>query len=168
MMQWQKILSITAWAFLTFIAFATLSPYSVRPELTRTEPGLVVILEHVGAFFLLGLLFFLRYPERLRTVCLVVFGSAIALELAQALLPDRHARLVDALEKIFGGGAGIALGVAVLPVLARPGGLLAQIDKQRPGPAPHAADGENSELAIGSLAILLFASALVAFGHLRR
>ena len=42
----------------------------------------------------------------------MIFGSAIALELAEAFLPDRHARFVDALEKIVGGGAGVMLGVA--------------------------------------------------------
>ena len=168
MMKWHKILSVTAWTLLAFVAFATLSPYSLRPELTRTEPGLVVMLEHVGAFGLLGLLFYLRYPGRLRAVCLVVFGSAIALELAQALLPDRHARLVDAPEKIVGGGAGILLGVALLPVLASPGGLLSRIDRQRPAPAPNAVDSETRELAIGFLAIMLFALALVVFENLRR
>src|SRR5437762_1616887 len=122
-MQSRKLLSYSAWAVLTFIAFATLLPYSLRPELTETEPGLVVTIEHVGAFGLLGLLFLVSYPERLRSVCLVVFGSAIALELAQALLPDRHARFVDALEKVVGGGAGILLGVALVPLLTDPHGL---------------------------------------------
>ena len=78
-MQWHRILPIAAWAFLTFIAFATLSPFSLRPELTETEPFLVVVLEHVGAFGLLGLLFLISYPERPRTVALVILGSAVAL-----------------------------------------------------------------------------------------
>jgi VanZ family protein len=146
MMQWHRILPIAAWVFLTFIAFATLSPYFLRPELTKTEPGFVVLLEHVGAFGLLGLLFFISYPERPRTVGLVVFGSAIALELAQAFLPDRHARFVDALEKIVGGGAGIMLGVALLPVLTSPGGLFSRIDQQWLG--PKAVDSETRELVM--------------------
>ena len=167
MMKWHRILSITAWAFLTFIAFATLSPYSVRPELTKTEPSLVVMLEHVGAFGLLGLLFHFSYPGRPRTVCLVVFGSAIALELAQAFLPDRHARFVDALEKIVGGGAGMLLGVALLPVLTSPDGLFSRINQRWIGPRLKAVDSETRELAIGFLAIMLFALALVAFERLR-
>ena len=101
-MQWRRILPVIAWAFLALVAFATLSPFRLRPELTETEPFLVVVLERVGAFGLLGLLFFMSYPERPRTVGLVVFGNAAALELAQAFLPDRHAGLVDALEKIIG------------------------------------------------------------------
>ena len=165
-MQTQRALSITAWALLTFIAFASLSPYSLRPELTKTEPGLVVMLEHVGAFGLLGLLFFFSYPERTRNVCLVIFGSAIALELAQAFLPDRHARFVDALEKIVGGGAGVMLGVALLPVLASPGGLFSRFD-QWFGPTK-AVDSELRELVIGFLAIALFAVALVISQNLGR
>jgi hypothetical protein len=39
---------------------------------------------------------------------IIVFGSAILLELAQLLTPDRHARVVDALRKLIGGVLGIA------------------------------------------------------------
>ena len=141
-MQWHRILPIIAWAFLTFIAFATLSPLSLRPELTETEPYLVVVLERVGAFGLFGLLFIISYPERPRTVGLVVFGSTAALELAQAFLPHRHAGFVDALEKIVGGGAGIMLGVALLPVLTSPDGMFSRINQQWFG--PKAIDSENS------------------------
>ena len=164
-MQWHRILPIIAWAFLTFIAFATLSPLSLRPELTEAEPYLVVILERVGAFGLLGLLFIISYPERSRTVALVVFGSAAALELAQAFVPHRHAGFVDALEKIIGGGAGIMLGVALLPVLTSPDGLFSRI-KQQQWFRPKAVDSETRELVIGLFAIALFALALVAFQHL--
>jgi VanZ family protein len=155
-----RIFSFAAWAILTFIVFATLSPYSLRPELTETEPGLVVMIEHVGAFGLLGLLFLISYPKRLRSVCLVVLGSAIALELAQALLPDRHARFADALEKVVGGGAGILLGLALLPVLAGPGGLLSK--KQR-WFGLKTVDSEVGELLIGFSVIVLLALALVIF-----
>jgi len=83
-------------------------------------------------------------------------------------LPDRHARFVDASEKIVGGGAGILLGVALLPVLTSPGGLFSRIDQQWRAPALKAVDSETRELAIGFLAIMLFALALVAFENLRR
>jgi len=36
-----------AWGYLIFIAYATLSPAHLRPELTASEPLPVVILEHV-------------------------------------------------------------------------------------------------------------------------
>ena len=132
-----------------------------RPALTETEPFLVVVLERVGAFGLLGLLCFPSYPERPRTVGLMVFGSAAALELAQAFHPDRHAGFVDVLEKIVGGGAGIMLGVALLPLLTSPDGLFSKINQQRFG--PKVLDSETRELVIGFFAIALFALALVAF-----
>ena len=50
-----KLISIAAWATLAFIIFATLSPVHFRPELTATEPALVVAFERVGAFAVLGL-----------------------------------------------------------------------------------------------------------------
>jgi hypothetical protein len=102
-----KLISIAAWATLTFIVFATLSPAHLRPELTTTEPALVVAFERAGAFAVLGLLFSSGYPRRYGLVWLIVLGSAILLEGLQILVPDRDARMVDAIEKIAGGGAGI-------------------------------------------------------------
>ena len=102
-----KLISIAAWATLAFIIFATLSPAHLRPELTATEPALIVALERVGAFAVLGLLFSGGYPRRYGLVWLIVLGGAILLEFLQILVPDRDARMVDAIEKIAGGGAGI-------------------------------------------------------------
>jgi VanZ family protein len=160
-MQTQRFLSILAWAALTFIAFVTLSPYSLRPELTDTEPAMVVALERVGAFGVLGLLFLLSYPGRIRTVCLIVFGSSIAFELGQAYLPDRHARLIDVLEKTIGGGAGILLGVALIPMLMGSDGMFYKIDRYRFVHDVREVDREMRELAVGFLAIILFALSLV-------
>jgi VanZ family protein len=47
-------------------------------------------------------------------VCLIVIGSAVLLEYAQLLTPDRHGRVDDALEKIAGRAAGIVIGHAVV------------------------------------------------------
>ena len=167
-MQGQKILSITAWAVLAFIAFAALSPLSLRPELTKTEPALVVMIERVGAFGVLGILFLVSYAERPRLVCLVVFGSAIALEFAQIFVPDRHARLVDALEKIVGGGAGILLGVALLPALASAGGTFSKIGQRLLRSGQKTLDSESRELLVGFFIFALFALALVIFQNLGR
>jgi hypothetical protein len=117
-----KLIAIAAWATLTFIIFATLSPAHLRPELTATEPAVIVVLEHIGAFAVLGLLFAGGYPRRYGLVCVIVFGSAICLECLQILVPDRDARMVDAIEKIAGGGAGMFAGqwlVSFLPAPAR-------------------------------------------------
>jgi VanZ family protein len=162
-MRVDKLISVAAWAFLSFVAFATLSPYAWRPELTETEPALVVILEHVGAFGILGFLFVVSYPTRPRIVCLIVVGSAVALELAQALLPDRHARLADALEKLVGGGAGMLLGIALLPAVMNALGLF---ERRFAGKSFGEIDSDVFELGVGFCAIFLFGLALVIFQNL--
>jgi VanZ family protein len=104
----RHLITIAAWACLIFIAYATLSPASARPELTSAEPVLVVFIERFGAYALLGFLFYLTYSHRLAFVCLFVFGSAVLLEMLQIFIPDRDARIVDAVEKLAGGAAGIS------------------------------------------------------------
>ena len=70
------------------------------------EPTLIVILEHVGAFAVIGFLFSVTY-SRTTLVCLLVLGSAVILELLQLIVQDRDARVIDAVEKLIGGGVGI-------------------------------------------------------------
>jgi VanZ family protein len=105
----QRIALIAAWALLIFIAYATISPIQARPALPISP-----IIEHFGAFALLGLLFCLAYPRHTVLVCMIVLGSAASLELAQLMTPDRHGRVQDALEKMAGGIAGIIIGRAML------------------------------------------------------
>lgn len=105
----RKLLICLAWAFLVFIAYATISPLQDRPTVSRSAD-----LEHIAAFVVLGGLFCLAYPRRIVLVCSIVFGGAIMLELVQLLTPDRHARFLDALEKMAGGAAGIALARSIL------------------------------------------------------
>jgi VanZ like family len=104
-----KIIAIAAWALLGLIAFATLSPIQDRPTLA-TAPSI----EHLAPFAVLGVLFCVAYRRKFGLVCLIVVGSAILLEYAQLLTPDRHGRVEDALEKIAGGFAGIMIGRAVV------------------------------------------------------
>jgi VanZ family protein len=104
----RKLVALAAWACLIFIIYATLSSADARPELTGTEPALVVFIERFGAYALLGFLFCLAYPGRVALVCLLVFGSAVLLELLQIFIPDRDARIVDAAEKLTGGAVGIS------------------------------------------------------------
>jgi len=71
-------------------------------------------LEHLAAFAVFGALFCLAYPRRIATVLILVIGSAVLLEVLQLLTPDRHARTLDALQKIAGGAAGVFAGRAIL------------------------------------------------------
>ena len=105
----RKLLKCAAWAVLCVIAYSTLSPLGDRPNsLTSSK------LEHLAAFAILGSLFRLAYPRRIHAALLIVLGSAVLLELLQFLTPDRHARTLDALQKIAGGAAGVFAGSALL------------------------------------------------------
>jgi VanZ family protein len=100
-----RVTTAAAWTLLAFIAYATLSPMSERPEL---DFDLISHPEHYLAFAMAGSLFGLAYPRQTAIVCILVFGSAVIFELLQLLTPDRHARVVDAARKIIGGAIGIA------------------------------------------------------------
>ena len=100
----QKLITAAAWACLAFIVFATLCSIEARPVIAG---GFFTAVERFGAYAVFGLLLYLAYPRRLAFVCIMVFGSAITLELLQNLAPDRHARSLDAIEKLLGGVAGL-------------------------------------------------------------
>jgi VanZ family protein len=102
----KKITLLAAWLVLGFIVYATLSPLSERPSLFATETSLSVVIERFCAYGLLGFLFGVAYARRLTLVVLMVFGSAIGLELLQLFIADRDARLIDVVEKLAGGIAG--------------------------------------------------------------
>jgi VanZ family protein len=104
----QKFITIAAWALLAFITYATLSPIQARPM--SPVPASI---EHFAAFAALGMLFCLAYPKHRALACALVFGSAVLLEIAQLLTPDRHARLADALQKLAAGAFGIAVVTAM-------------------------------------------------------
>lgn len=110
----RKFIAIAAWSCLAFIVYATLSPLAGRPALTDDEPEIVVILERFCGYAVLGCLMRLTFARRMLAVCILVLGTAALLELLQVFVPDRDARIVDALEKLAGGVAGISFADAVL------------------------------------------------------
>ena len=112
----RKLAPTTAWACLLFVASVTLSPVYLRPRLMESETALIVILEHVGAFAVIGFLFSVTYT-RTTLVCLLVLGSAVILELLQLVVPDRDARVIDAVEKLIGGGVGIIAAKIICPLI---------------------------------------------------
>ena len=105
----KSLLRTAAWACLAFIAYATLSPLRDRPTLLISSS-----VEHVVAFIIFGALFCLAYPRRVPTVLIFVLGSAVSLEVLQLLTPDRHARILDGVQKIAGGVFGVVAGRAIL------------------------------------------------------
>jgi len=112
-----KLITVTAWVSITVIAYATLTHvgfvysiyFKLSPILMRPEMRNYAHFEHIIAFAVVGALFSLAYPRRTILVCCIVLGGAALLEILQMLTPDRHGTLVDALEKMAGGAAGIFL-----------------------------------------------------------
>jgi len=102
---------------MAFIAYATLSPLNEGQEFVDT--GLFSHLDHYLAFAIVSGLLGLAYPRQTFLVCILVFGSAVLLELAQMLTPDRHARVIDAARKVIGGTIGIAFARLAISLYSR-------------------------------------------------
>ncbi|WP_108514997.1 VanZ family protein [Bradyrhizobium algeriense] len=103
---WIAVISI-AYATLTHVGFIYSIYFKLSPFLMQPAMRTYAHFEHVIAFAILGALFGFAYPRRLILVCCIVFGAATLLEILQTVTPDRHGTLIDALEKIAGGAAGI-------------------------------------------------------------
>jgi len=93
----RKLIILIAWCCLGSIAFVTLSPIGLRPEIGSAG------LERFAAYGVLGVLFVAAYPRRFVLVMTLILGAAVSLELLQHLTPDRHGHLADAAQKITGG-----------------------------------------------------------------
>jgi hypothetical protein len=100
-----KLIRVIAWSGLLLVALASLAPVEFRPETTFP-----VSIERFGAFAIIGLAFALAYPRRFWLAVSIAIGSALLLEVLQAVDPSRHARVVDALVKVGGGAAGLIFG----------------------------------------------------------
>jgi VanZ family protein len=117
-----RLITLAAWASIIFIAYATLARvgfvysiyYKLSPFLMRPEMKTFAHFEHIIAFAFVGALFSFSYPRRTLVVCCIVFGAAALLEALQTLTPDRHGTLIDAIEKMAGGAAGIFFARGIL------------------------------------------------------
>ena len=115
-----RLPAVLAWTLLAALTVATLGPISLRPKTGH------VVLERFLAFLMLGAAFGVGYPRRMPFAAAVTIFAAAGLEAAQLLVSGRHARLIDASEKLAGGVAGLALAAIYLALLAR---------RQTPNPA---------------------------------
>jgi hypothetical protein len=59
-------------------------------------------------------------PGRIRLASAFVIAVAVALEVFQAMTPDRDPRLIDVLQKAAGGAFGVILAQTILAFLPRP------------------------------------------------
>lgn len=106
---WVAVIAI-AYATLTHVDFVYAIYFKLSPFLMGSAMQTYAHFEHVIAFAFLGALFGFGYPRRSVLAFCFVFGTAALLEILQTMTPDRHGTLVDAMEKIAGGSAGILLG----------------------------------------------------------
>jgi VanZ family protein len=117
-----RLITAAAWLAIFAIAYATLTRvgfvygiyYKLSPILMHPEMKTYARFEHIIAFAILGALFGFAYPRSIVLVCCVVLGGAALLEMLQTLTPDRHGTLIDMMEKMAGGAAGIILSQAIL------------------------------------------------------
>jgi VanZ family protein len=110
----QIISQASAWILLMTIAVLSLVPAQDRP--VTSLPHLV---EHISIFLVTGLAFGVGYPQRrlFQFVTLLAFTAAI--ELAQLLVPGRHARLSDFLIDALGMTVGLSIGFIASPKLVK-------------------------------------------------
>lgn len=95
-----------AWLLICIIIVVTLAPIQFRP--TTAAP---VSLERFAAFAMIGTLFCLGYPKHRLPILILLLVFVGLLEGAQNLVPGRHGRLPDSLEKVSGALLGAALAV---------------------------------------------------------
>lgn len=109
---WIAIIAI-AYATLTRVGFVYSVYYKLAPFLMGPDIGTYAHSVYDAAFAIVGALFAFAYPRCLLVVSCIVIGGAALFEIARTLTPDRHGTLLDALDKIAGGAAGILLVKAI-------------------------------------------------------
>lgn len=113
-----------------------------------TEPPIIVIVEHLGALGLVGFLMFLAYPTRQPQLTKFIILAVVGLEILQLLVPGRHFRLSDLMEKLVGAGGGMLAAAWLLDILMSRGWTFQP-------------DQEVMELIAGSAGIIILAASLV-------
>lgn len=98
-----RIAKIAAWASVAFVIYATLSPLAMRPTLGRLGTDY----ERFAAYVVVAALVVLAYPQHPVRIGFAVVAAAVILEVAQLAIPDRDARVSDALIKVAGALIGI-------------------------------------------------------------
>ena len=86
----RKIMYFVGWLLIVVVIALSLGPAAVRPE-----TGVPRAVEHFSIFAAIGIAFSLGYGRRPIALMAALVGFAGAIELAQKLIPDRHARLTD-------------------------------------------------------------------------
>jgi len=119
----QKIAQVAGWLAVVVIAILSLVPGSLRPHISAPPilEHVVAYLEHVVAYLVTaGLLTFgygKQYHPLVVALCLSIYSAA--LEIAQIVIPGRHAGFFDFAASATGAVIGSALPWIVLRALPR-------------------------------------------------
>ncbi|MCC6776623.1 MAG: VanZ family protein [Hyphomicrobiales bacterium] len=108
----QRLFQVAGWLLALTIVVLSVSPPGYRPV-----TGAGQSFEHLGAFLATGACFGFGYPGRWRLLVAALILYAGSIELAQVLVPGRHARLLDFLTDAFAAAAGLGLAHAVLRLI---------------------------------------------------
>jgi VanZ family protein len=106
----QRVFQVAAWLLALTIVLLSLGPPSTRP-VTGTGHNF----EHLAIFWVTGAAFGFGYPRRVIVLPLALIGFSAAIDIAQMIVPGRHARLGDFLMD----AAASCLGVAVSLLLMK-------------------------------------------------
>lgn len=107
----RTVFRLAFWAILAILAFVTLSPIGLRPEVGPAT------LERCAAYALFGVVAALAFPRHRLAILLMVIAVAGLLEAGQELSPTRHGRVSDFLVKA---GSGAVGWLAASALAARP------------------------------------------------
>ena len=100
----QRFFRVVAWLLVLTIVMLSLGPASTRPV-----TGAGHDFEHLLIFAATGGAFGLGYPRRIWLLPLALLAFSGAIELAQMIVPGRHARLSDFLTDAAASWVGIGL-----------------------------------------------------------
>jgi VanZ family protein len=103
-----------AWAMALVVSLLSMVPPDLRP-VTDTPHNF----EHFAIFFATGIAFGLGYYRRPFTIAFMLVLFAGIVEVAQLLVPERHARFSDFVVDALAVGAGAIVGAAASRTLAQ-------------------------------------------------
>jgi VanZ family protein len=103
----QNLARTLAWLMLAIIVVLSLVPPTARPTTAVAGWAVPHALEHAGIFLLDGLAFGFGYPGHERWLSIGVAAFSGGIELAQLMVPGRHARISDFIVDVLAAGIGI-------------------------------------------------------------
>ena len=109
----RRFFQAVAWALAAAIIFLSIGPASTRPV-----TGAGHNFEHLMIFLAMGMAFGLGYPCRFRLLFVAMFAFSGAVEIAQIMVPGRHARLSDFVTDAAASCLGVGLSYGLSKLIA--------------------------------------------------